>query len=168
MSIRVQQLRKQFPRLAVDAFLVMYPAHVRYLCGFSGSNALCFVSSDLQVLITDGRYVQQVRNEVKGWKIFITQDSLFEELRAQRIFHAGMRIGIDGNTFILSQYKHLKKTFPKVKFLPKVDTLERLTAVKDESEIKAIAKAVAISDRVFRETLGILLRESKNSTLPRN
>jgi Xaa-Pro aminopeptidase len=156
MSHRVQQLRKQFPKLAIDAFLVMFPPHVRYLSGFSGSNALCFVSSDLQVLITDGRYIEQVRKEVKGWKIYITQDSLFEELRAQRMFRAGMRVGIDGNTFILSQYRQLKKTFPKVKFLPKVDTLERLTAVKDEQEIGSIIKAVAITDRVFREILGIL------------
>ncbi|HUN65367.1 MAG TPA: aminopeptidase P family protein [Bacteroidota bacterium] len=156
MSSRIQQLRRQFSRLSIDAFLVMFPPHVRYLTGFSGSNALCFISDDQQVLVTDGRYIAQVRKEVRGWRIYVTQDALFEEARAQRLFRAGMRIGIDGNTFSLSQYRLLKKSFPKVKFLPKVDTLERLTAVKDEQEIALIARAAAISDRVFREILGIL------------
>jgi Xaa-Pro aminopeptidase len=156
MVSRLQHLRSQFSSLGINAFLVNFQPHVRYMTGFSGSNGIGLITENGQSFITDGRYVEQARKEVKGWKIFITQDSLFEEVRLQRLLHPGMRVGIDGNTFILSQFKQIKKIFPKVKFLPKVETIEKISAVKDEEEIKKITKAVTITDVVFGEILPLL------------
>ncbi len=156
ISARLQQLRSGFASLDIDAFLVSFQPHVRYLTGFSGSNGIGLITERSQSLITDGRYVEQSRREVKGWKIFIAQDNLFEEMRLQRLLPPGCRVGLDGNTFVLSQFKHLKKTFPRVKFLPKVETIEKIAAVKDEEEITKLRKAVEITDRVFGEILPVL------------
>ncbi len=156
MTARLHHLRSSYHSLGIDAFLVSFPPHVRYMTGFSGSNGIALVTESSQSLITDGRYVEQSRKEVKGWKIFITQESLYEELRLNRLLHPGMRVGIDGNTFVLSQFRQLKKTLPKVKFLPRVDVIEKIAVVKDEEEIRKIRKAVAITDKVFGEILPLL------------
>ncbi len=140
----------------VDAFLVTFLPHLRYLSGFSGSNGIGIVTKNAAYFVTDGRYTDQVRAEVKNWKTFITPGSLFEEARHRNLIRPGMRIGFDGNTLLFDQFKQLKKMFPKVKFLPKSDTIEKIAAVKDEGEIGNIKHAVQITDMVFTEILALI------------
>ena len=155
-SARLQKLRAQFHSLGIDAFLVTFQPHLRYLSGFSGSNGVGVVSRRASFLITDGRYAEQVRHEVRGWNVSIARDGLLEELQRRNLLRPGSRIGFDGNTVIFAQLKLLKNLFPKIKFLPKVECIEKIAAVKDAREIAKIKKAVAISDLVFDEILGLI------------
>src|SRR5436189_333332 len=118
---RLRNLRAQFDSLKIDAYLVTFLPHLRYLSGFSGSNGIGFVSDKASVLFTDGRYASQVKEEVEGWKVVITQDPLLDELRNRRFLSSDLRIGFDGNTLLYTQFRELKKLFPQAKFLPKVD-----------------------------------------------
>jgi Xaa-Pro aminopeptidase len=156
MLSRLRQLRAQFSSLNIDAFLVTFGPHLRYLSGFSGSSGIGFVTTDACYLITDGRYASQVKSEVQGWRVVITATSFFEELQKKKRLRTGMRIGFDGNTVVLSQYTQLKKLFSKAKFLPKVDCIERIAVVKDKTEIGKIRTAVKITDTVFSEILPLL------------
>jgi len=153
---RLQKLRSQFDALRIDAFLVTFLPHLRYLSGFSGSNGLGVVTKKSAHFLTDGRYAFQVKQEVIGWKTIITPGSLFEEAHREGLIRPGMRIGFDGNTLIFDQFRQLKKMFPKVKFLPKSDTVEKIAIVKDENEIRCIKQAVEITDRVFSEILPLI------------
>jgi Xaa-Pro aminopeptidase len=156
MSSRLQQLRSQFDHLKIDAFLVTFLPHLRYLSGFSGSNGIGIVTDESAYLITDGRYAEQVKEEVQGWKVLITGDSLFEKVKKQNILQPGVRVGFDGNTVLYTQFTSVKKMFPKVKFLPKADVIEKIAAVKDDDEIKNIRKAVTITDKTFSEILPLI------------
>jgi Xaa-Pro aminopeptidase len=156
MSLRLAKLRSQFDALHIDAFLVTFLPHLRYLTGFTGSNGIGFVTRETATIVTDGRYTDQVRQEVRGWKAFITHTSLFDAIRAHRVFRPGMRVGFDGNTLVYNQIMLIRKRFPRVKFLPKADTIERIASVKDESEIGSIRKAVEITDRVFEEVVNLI------------
>ena len=158
MRSRLQNLRTQFDRLNFHSFLVTFQPHVRYLSGFTGSSGVCLVTLKSASLVTDGRYAQQVKHEVKGWRVFIAQESLFEGMRksAKGGLRSGSRVGIDGNSLTLAQYRHLKKLYPEVRFIPTVDVIEKLTAVKDSDEIEKIKKAVAITDRVFSDILELV------------
>ncbi|MDI6766272.1 MAG: aminopeptidase P family protein [Bacteroidota bacterium] len=153
---RLQKLRSQFELLKVDVFLVTFMPHLRYLSGFSGSAGIGLITQNNSYLITDGRYSEQVRQETKGWKIFINQTDLLDEMQKQKLLRAGLRVGFDGNTLVINQLQNFKKHFPKVKFLPKVDCIEKIAAVKDETEIAKIKRAVEITDRVFTEILSFL------------
>ena len=156
LSSRLKKLRLQFDSLKIDAFLISFQPHLRYMSGFSGSAGIGIVTSNNLYLVTDGRYATQVRTEAKGWKIFITQGELFNELKKQRLFHTGDRIGFDGNSLMFQQFQQLRDIFPSLKFLPKVDCIEKIATVKDEAEIGKIRKAVEITDRVFTEILPFL------------
>lgn len=155
-SLRVEGLRRLLAEHDLDAFLVTHLAHLRYLSGFSGSNGIGVVTHRNASLITDGRYAEQVRAQVHRWSAVITGGDLVVELKRTRILRKGWRVGIDGNSMLLGQYRLLKKTFPDVRFAPQVDLIERLAAVKDASEIRSIRQAVDITDRVFLELLGII------------
>jgi Xaa-Pro aminopeptidase len=156
MTSRLRQLRAQFDALKIDGFLVTLPPHVRYLSGFSGSAGVGIVTRSALTLLTDGRYAEQVRSEVQGWKIIVTQRGLFEEIQHKRLLAPGARIGFDGNSVSFAQFQHLRKLLPKVKFLPKVDCVERIAVTKDAGEVAKIRRAVAISDAVFAELLPLV------------
>ncbi len=51
--------------------LVTNMVHIRYLCGFTGSSGSLLVGPDTCEFITDGRYVVQSKNEVRGANITI-------------------------------------------------------------------------------------------------
>ena len=156
MTPRLAAFRTRFDELHVDAFLVTVLPHLRYLTGFSGSSGVAVVGRSTQAILTDGRYASQIRNEARGWRAFITQTDLIEEMRKRRLLTPGMRVGFDGNALLYTQFQRLKKTFPKVKFLPRVDAVERIAAVKDDREIAAIRRAVAVTDAVFTELLPLI------------
>lgn len=153
---RLHELRAQFGPIGVDAFLVTFPPHLRYLSGFSGSSGAGLVTARGAVLLTDGRYADQIRKEVGKWRIVICRDGVLEEMKNRRLLQNGARVGFDGNTLTYAQYRVFKKTFPRVVFCPKVDSVEKIAVVKDEGEIANIRKAVDITDRVFLEILGMI------------
>jgi Xaa-Pro aminopeptidase len=156
MMPRLQKLRSQFESLRIDAFLVTFQPHLRYLSGFSGSNGLGLITHHSASLLTDGRYRDQVRQEVKGWNIYIANDGLLKEVQNRKLLRAGIRVGFDGNNTQFEFYRQVKRTFPKVRFLPKVDVIEKIAAVKEAEEIKKIRRAVAITDKTFSEILEII------------
>jgi Xaa-Pro aminopeptidase len=54
--------------------LITNLADVRYLCGFTGSNAALLLVGGRATLFTDGRYTTQAHAEVDGAKIVIVVD----------------------------------------------------------------------------------------------
>jgi Xaa-Pro aminopeptidase len=53
----------------VDGLLVTHLPDVRYLCGFTGSNAALVLTGGRAVLFTDGRYTAQAREEAAGTRV---------------------------------------------------------------------------------------------------
>ena len=154
--LRGELLRQMFASIGVEAFLVTFQPHLRYLSHFSGSNGIGLVTQKGTTHVTDGRYREQVKQEVTGWTTIISDGSLLEPLESRKLLRAGLRVGFDGNTVSLSQYRQIRKRFPLVKFLPKAETIERICARKDPDEIALIRRAVAITDTVFDEILPLI------------
>jgi Xaa-Pro aminopeptidase len=150
---RLERLYTKLKSSGLDAFLVTVLPHIRYLSHFSGSNALCLITQDRKVFLTDGRYREQAQQEVVGFRIVVSQKNLLEEISRRKLLLSLRRIGIDANSVTISQWKNLKKLFPRVKFVPSTSIIEELVAVKDETEIGAMREAVRITDRVFHAVL---------------
>src|SRR5665213_1846630 len=69
-----------------DAMLVTHPQDVRYLTGFAGSNAALVVpiargrkAPQKAVLFTDGRYIEQARQQTKHAGVVIAQGPVLRE-----------------------------------------------------------------------------------------
>ena len=58
----------------MDAYLCVRLSNIRYLTGFTGSNAALVVSPAGAVLFTDGRYTEQARSEVRGAEVEVSLD----------------------------------------------------------------------------------------------
>jgi len=153
---RLSAIRQHIIALRLDALLVAFPPYVRYLSGFSGSNACCVITPRSQSLLTDRRYAIQVREEVRGFQLVIAKGSLFEELRSRRILPIKGRIGFNPAQLHVAELEKLKSLFAGARFLKTRDIVGAVAAVKDEIEVESIRAAAAISDDVFRYILGVV------------
>ncbi len=150
---RLADLRTTMHERSLDALLVSFLPHIRYLTGFSGSNALTVVTPRRSFFLTDGRYAEQVRKEVRGPKTVIAGGSLFEAVRSHHILRGKKRIGVEYQYISAAAFARLKRMFPNRKFVPLDDSVEALLTVKDETEIAVLREAIGISQKTLRKVL---------------
>ncbi|MEY4609299.1 MAG: hypothetical protein RL625_1516 [Gemmatimonadota bacterium] len=142
----------------VDAMLVSALPNIRYLTGFSGSNALALVTADTTVLLTDFRYATQVKQEVDpAVEVIIAPASLWAELwrllgtrgQVMRIaFEAAHLLHQDAQRFLAEGSEGARWPWE-----PVVDLVEGLREAKDADEVAAIRAAVGIAEAALRATL---------------
>src|ERR1700736_2232752 len=78
-ATRLRHLRATMAKLRIPGLLVTHLPDVRYLCGFTGSNAALAVTAKRAVLFTDGRYTVQAREQVKAARVVIAATSALRE-----------------------------------------------------------------------------------------
>jgi len=66
MTDRATRLAEKLPEIGADLLVVTSLVNVRYLTGFTGSNAIAVVGPDTRAFVTDFRYVEQSAAEVDG------------------------------------------------------------------------------------------------------
>jgi len=124
--------------------LVTSGPNIRYLTGFSSSNAAILVEPDGDAtLYADFRYAKRGR-EVEGVTFVETSRYLLSAI-AEML--AGRTIGFEAAYLPYSGFQTLEQA--GISPVPTTGLVEALRAVKDEHEIDAIRRAGALSDRVF-------------------
>ncbi len=151
---RLEALRHTMRSGRVDAVLITHLPHVRYLTGFSGSNACCLVTQTLHWFATDPRYATQVADEVTGAQVIVVKGPLASALVRKGRLRARARIGYASFRTSVGLYGQLRALRPQASWVPMDATLDELFSVKNEDELGAIQAAAAISDEVFGEILG--------------
>jgi Xaa-Pro aminopeptidase len=139
MSTRIKRLRGE---LDGEAFLVLNPVSVRYLTGFSSTNAALLIEPERVRLFTDFRYAEGAR-EVRGVETVETRRNLLADL----VERLSGRIGFEADYLTYAGYETLAAG--ALELVPRRHLVEALRAVKDEEELVAIRRAAAIGDEVF-------------------
>ncbi len=153
---RLEAVRTKIHAARLDAFLVTFLPHVRYLTDFSGSSGLCVLFPDRQYFVSDGRYKAQSADEVGGFRIVIGSGGMFEEIKKKKILRPKARIGVEVQHMSVAELENLRVLFPRAKFVLTRGIVESVASVKDESEIEAIKRATAITDGVFQGVLPLI------------
>ncbi len=156
MKHRLSKAQSILTSLGFDGYLITFLPHIRYLTGFSGSNALLYCTQGRWYFFTDGRYQAQSKAEVKGCKVIITRRGSIEELQIRNLLKGVRTLGIDERSISLATFRMIKKSFPKLRFRPANTVIEDLAVIKSKSEIEKIRHAVEISDQVFAEILPLI------------
>jgi Xaa-Pro aminopeptidase len=125
-------------------FYISNLINVRYLTGFTGSNAALLVSQSSAALATDSRYEIQAAAQVPDISLVIGRN--FPELLLGKLPKS--EVVIEGTNLSVDTYQHLVASYEH-KFSSEVGVVEKLRAVKDDSEIALIAQACEITTRAF-------------------
>ena len=150
---RQEKLKSVLADQGLDGMLITNLTNIRYISGFTGSAASCLITPDSQYFITDGRYIEQSKAQVKGFKRFIDMDSHLSIIRKNNLNPNGLKIAFEGDHVTFSLYQEMTSIFPETTWEHTGMILEDLAAVKDEIELDAIRTAVEVTDRVYEETL---------------
>lgn len=141
----------------VDALLVTHRPDVRYLCGFTGSNAALVLAGGRSVLFTDGRYTAQAKAEAKGTRVVIAKKpavtAACEWLEPAKV----RRCGFDGAHTTVAALDGMRKAVSgkarRGMFQATNPLVAAMREVKDAEEIACIRKAAALGCRLFGEML---------------
>jgi len=136
----------------LDAMLVTDLVNVRYLSGFTGSNAALLVRADDEtpVLATDGRYLTQAAQQSPDAEIVIER-ACGPHLAARAAADGVRRLGFESHVVTVDNYAILQRTTPDVEFIRAAGTVEVLREVKDAGELALLRLACEAADSALLE-----------------
>ena len=82
---RQNRLKEVLGDKGLDGMLITNLTNIRYICGFTGSAASCLVTPSGQYFITDGRYIEQSKSQVKGFERYIDMSSHFNQIKENKL-----------------------------------------------------------------------------------
>ena len=155
-SKRQQDLRKVLDERGLDGMLITNLTNVRYISGFTGSAASCLITPEGQYFITDGRYIEQSKAQVKGFERFIDMNSHLSQIKDNNLNPNGFKLAFEGDHMSYALYENMISVFPNTKWENSSMILEDLASVKDDHELECIRTAVEVTDKVYEEILPML------------
>jgi Xaa-Pro aminopeptidase len=154
-AARRQALRALLATAGVDALLATDLVNVRYLTGFTGSNAALLVHADGDAasrLCTDGRYRAQVAAEVPDLEPVI--DRACAATLAAKAHGLGVRrLGFESDHVTVDAHAGLVQQAQPVTLVRTPGLVQRLRAVKDADELAALRTACGIADAALAELI---------------
>lgn len=153
---RQNALKSVLGEKGLDGILISNLTNIRYICGFTGSAASCLVTPNGQFFISDGRYIEQAKNQVKGFDPYFSMGSHFKQIKDNKLNPDGLKLAFEGSHVSYDQYENMLKAFPNTSWENTSMILENLAAVKDNHELDCIRTAVEVTDKVYEEILPML------------
>jgi Xaa-Pro aminopeptidase len=155
-ELRRRSLAERLDDVGVDALLVTSLPNVRYLTGFTGSNAQVMVRDTGAVFFTDGRYSEQARHEVPDVER-ITYTAGLGPVLATHLENQGVaRLGVEASNVTLAVHRKLSEKLGGIDLVETDDVVERMRWAKDPEELTAVREAQAATDRAFDDLLEVI------------
>ncbi len=146
VSSRGDRLAELVAGREVDRLLVTNLVNVRYLTGFGGTNGACLCGGEERTFLTDFRYTERAAEEVDGWEVITVSGDWFAGI-AERL---PGKAGFEDDDLSVRSLRRLQEELPEGgELVPCGGVVERLRRVKDEDELKAIARAAGLADEVY-------------------
>jgi Xaa-Pro aminopeptidase len=155
-GVRLRALRAAMEKDGIEALVVTHLPDVRWLCGFTGSNAALAVTAKKAVLFTDGRYTVQAKEETREARVVIAKSALKEacgllEQTTKRASYDPEHTTVAALKMMRSAVSgKMRRSFFVALKRPLVSELRM---VKEAGELRLMAQAAALGDRIFNAVL---------------
>jgi Xaa-Pro aminopeptidase len=157
----------------LDALLIALSPNLRYLSGFTGSNAYLLVSAQRTILFTDPRYQIQARQQSAGGQgsagvrgsaggadachVRVVKGPLVPAVASTIARLRWKRIGYEPSRITCDVFEALKTKLPMRATLEPVDGwIESLRMIKSPAEIDLIRRSVQTNSRAFEQAVARL------------
>ncbi len=153
--MRVKKLKQILAEKQSFPYLITDLNNIKYLTGYSGSNAYLVIDEKISYFISDTRYEEYVKSLLPKNFEFILQTGNTAD--ALKICYSKMHkknMFVESHSMTLSQHADFKKNLKGVKIIPlEDDPVNFIRMVKDEGEISILREAAAITDECFYHLL---------------
>jgi Xaa-Pro aminopeptidase len=138
----------------LDGLLVTGLPNIRYLTGFTGSNAALLLTPAKSRLFTDPRYKIQASEET-DCAATIARGALWPAVVKQAQKWNLRRIGFEAGRISFDVYQAIKKELPLGAVIdPAPGWIEEARMIKSAEEVEAIRLAVATNSRAYAAVIG--------------
>lgn len=150
---RINKVLEMMAKQNVDCVILKDGSTIRYLTGYSGDSALFYLDPQQGVLLTDGRYTQQARSEVKLFRVleYRPADGIWRTAAQLAKERGAQAAGFDGNFYSYHDYAILRELLDEI-HLESMD-FSAIRMVKDKKELDLLLRAAAIADAAFMDLL---------------
>ena len=152
---RINKVLELMAKLTVDSVIIKDVTTIRYLTGFTGDSSLFYLDRQQGVLITDGRYTQQAKQEMKLFKVLEYTprhaNSIWEAAAALAKKAEAQVVGFDGAWYSYNDYVTLQELLGEIP-MESMD-FSSIRMIKDKKELELLLKAASIADEAFVELL---------------
>lgn len=138
---------------ACDALLLTEIVNLGYLTGFTGSTAQALITPEEALFITDSRYTLRALSECKGFEVVETPsgsggygEALQNLLKARPKLG---RVGFEAGHVTVAQWEKFRNLLPETEWVATENFVEALRLIKDDGEVAAIRKAIAVAESAF-------------------
>jgi Xaa-Pro aminopeptidase len=156
ISQRRDRLRHRLAAAELDALLVSDLVNVRYLSGFTGSNAalLILAEDETPVLATDGRYRTQAAHQAPDAHVVI--ERACGPHLVTRAAEAGVRtLGFESHVVTVDAFAALTRAAgEQCELVRAPGTVETLREVKDAGELALLRLACEAADAALTDLMG--------------
>jgi Xaa-Pro aminopeptidase len=138
----------------LEALAVAHLPNVRYLTGFTGSNAVLLLSARRPVLYTDPRYTLQARAECDVPVRIVARGPLWTEA-AREVQRRGWRnVGLEAQHLNHAAWQAVAQALGRgIRLKDGSGLIENLRMMKGPEEIEAIRRAVDLAARAFAKAM---------------
>ena len=150
--------KQKLSAVNLDGAYITNLTNIRYLTGFTGSAGSLLILDNKQYFFTDGRYIEQSKNQVKNCEIHITGSAHYQAINAKKILNNDSNIGFESDYVSVGLFNQLQKTLNHINWQPFSGIIEKIAAVKDDFEIQSLQTAIDITDEVFLQIIPELKR----------
>ncbi|HMJ60659.1 MAG TPA: Xaa-Pro peptidase family protein [Bryobacteraceae bacterium] len=151
-ALRREKLLPALKSARTNAFLATALSNVRYLTGFTGSNAALLLTDERALLFTDPRYRTQASRE-SDCEIRIAKGPLSREI-AIAVQRLGLKsVAFERNRIGFEEHQALTETLAGVRLRPLTGAVEALRMVKSAAEIAAIQNSVRLNSLALDHAL---------------
>src|SRR5579875_977901 len=151
-SQRRHNLCSRIGAAGLDAMLVTDLVNVRYLSGFTGSNAalLVFADDTPPVLATDGRYRTQAARQAPDLEVAIER-ACGRYLAGRAVSSGVRRLGFESHVVTVEDFEALAKEARDAELVRAPRTVEALREVKDAGEVALLRLACEAADAALTD-----------------
>ncbi len=164
---RRDRLLQAVQREGLDGLLVTNPVNVTYLTGFSGEASYLALTQSHAVLVSDGRFTEQIAEECPGLEAEIRPPTqTMPAVTAAVLEWLGVRsLGYESAHLTVADYQTLGEHARTVAWAPGADRVEQLRQCKDAEEVAEIRAAIRIAERAFAMFRAMLRPDDREKEL---
>ncbi len=163
LNKKIKWIKNFLNKNNLSAFLFSSASNVFYLTQFRSSNAFVIITPENKYFLTDARYFEKAKNELKEWEVVLIKDSTYTFLKN---FIKELKIKILGfeKDGVSCEFKE-RLRIKGVRFKGFSEVLKDLRIIKEREELEILKEGVKKTDEIYRYLIGVIKKSLSKKDL---